>query len=640
MALSRVAYVGNGSTKDFNVPFPYLDKAHIKVTLDNVLTGAWTWLNNTTIRITTPPAPGVDIVIRRDTSSSTRLVTYVAPSSLNESDLNADGIQNFYLAQEAVDTANNIAGTAKNISVVPAGGITSINVQAALEELDTKKSPTTHTHPDVTTSTRGFMTAADKVKLDGVQAGAQVNAVTTVAGKTGAVTLAKTDVGLGNVDNTSDAAKPVSSATATALAGKAAIDHTHANASNLEDGFLSKADKIKLDGITAGAQPNTVTSVAGRVGDVVVNKGDVGLGNVDNTSDAAKPISTATATALVGKSDTSHTHADATTSAPGFMSKTDKIKLDALSPITQLGDIPNVNVTSPTTNQVLTWDGTKWKNAGLSGDVPTNLGNLADVNASGLSANFGLIYSGTQWVARVLVKGDVGLGNVDNTSDANKPISTATQTALDGKAALNHSHADATGSTAGFLSATDKTKLDGIAAGAQVNTITTVQGRVGAVTISKADVGLSNVDNTADAVKPISGPVQGALDYKSNIDHTHVMVSYGNHGFMYASDKQKLDGIQPGAQVNSVVSVKGRTGAVNITSADVVAGFGVVGSWILAESNIACNAGQTVNGANLKYSKMRNGGTLSSGGTLNGTWMLMGLGVSGAGDMGLWHRIS
>jgi hypothetical protein len=32
-----------------------------------------------------------------------------------------------------------------------------------------------------------------------------------------------------------------------------------------------------------------------------------------------------------------------------------------------------------------------------------------------------------------LAKGDVGLGNVDNTSDANKPVSTATQTALDTK---------------------------------------------------------------------------------------------------------------------------------------------------------------------------------------------------------------
>lgn len=35
----------------------------------------------------------------------------------------------------------------------------------------------------------------------------------------------------------------------------------------------------------------------------------------------------------------------------------------------------------------------------------------------------------------------VGLGNVDNTSDANKPISTATQTALNGKSNTNHNHA-------------------------------------------------------------------------------------------------------------------------------------------------------------------------------------------------------
>jgi len=44
--------------------------------------------------------------------------------------------------------------------------------------------------------------------------------VQSVAGRTGAVTLAKSDVGLGNVDNTSDADKPVSTATATALNGK------------------------------------------------------------------------------------------------------------------------------------------------------------------------------------------------------------------------------------------------------------------------------------------------------------------------------------------------------------------------------------------------------------------------------------
>lgn len=46
------------------------------------------------------------------------------------------------------------------------------------------------------------------------------DAVLSVAGKTGAVSLVKGDVGLGNVDNTSDASKPVSTATQAALDGK------------------------------------------------------------------------------------------------------------------------------------------------------------------------------------------------------------------------------------------------------------------------------------------------------------------------------------------------------------------------------------------------------------------------------------
>jgi hypothetical protein len=85
--------------------------------------------------------------------------------------------------------------------------------------------------------------------------------------------VTKTHVGLGNVDNTSDADKPVSTTQQTALNLKA----------NLES-------------------PTFTGTVAG------VTKTHVGLGNVDNTSDANKPVSTATQTALNGKANTSHTH--------------------------------------------------------------------------------------------------------------------------------------------------------------------------------------------------------------------------------------------------------------------------------------------------------------------------------------------
>lgn len=59
---------------------------------------------------------------------------------------------------------------------------------------------------------------------------------------------------------------------------------------SLKDGIVTSAN------LAGGAVP--VTSVAGRTGDIILNKSDVGLGNVDNTSDASKPISTATQTAL------------------------------------------------------------------------------------------------------------------------------------------------------------------------------------------------------------------------------------------------------------------------------------------------------------------------------------------------------
>lgn len=48
-------------------------------------------------------------------------------------------------------------------------------------------------HAAATTSANGFMSSADKTKLDGVQAGAQVNAVTSVHGRTGAVVAQQSD---------------------------------------------------------------------------------------------------------------------------------------------------------------------------------------------------------------------------------------------------------------------------------------------------------------------------------------------------------------------------------------------------------------------------------------------------------------
>ncbi|ROS29600.1 hypothetical protein EDF22_1344 [Rathayibacter sp. PhB127] len=131
------------------------------------------------------------------------------------------------------------------------------------------------------------LTKADQTYVDELVDGLDLRGdVRTVAGRTGNVVLSKADVGLNLVDNTSDAAKPVSAATQTALDAKY-------NASN-PAGFVDASQ-------AAASAP--VQSVAGRQGAVTLAKGDVGLGNVDNTSDASKPVSTATSIALATKVD-------------------------------------------------------------------------------------------------------------------------------------------------------------------------------------------------------------------------------------------------------------------------------------------------------------------------------------------------
>jgi hypothetical protein len=123
---------------------------------------------------------------------------------------------------------------------------------------------------------------------------------------------------------------------------------------------------------------------------------------------------------------------------------------------------------------------------GLTGGAITSTGTVA-VDFTTVAPLASPEFTGT---VSGITKSMVGLSNVDNTSDANKPISTATQTALDLKAPINNP---------------------------------TFTGTVSGIT--KSMVGLSNVDNTSDANKPISTATQTALDLKVNISDTASMLT-------------------------------------------------------------------------------------------------------------------
>lgn len=116
MASTIANYQGNGSTTDFNVPFDYLAKKFVKVTVDSReqlggdygdTTKDYFFVDKTTIRFNTAPASGTEIIIRRYTSATDRIVSFKDASVLKAKDLDASAIQTIHIAEEGRDIIND-----------------------------------------------------------------------------------------------------------------------------------------------------------------------------------------------------------------------------------------------------------------------------------------------------------------------------------------------------------------------------------------------------------------------------------------------------------------------------------------------------------------------------------------------------
>lgn len=166
----------------------------------------------------------------------------------------------------------------------------------------------------------GLITKAMLWKLKGIQVGAQVNTVNSVAGKTGAVTLVKSDVGLGNADNTADNTKNVLSAT------KLTTPRTIAGVSfdgtgNIAIPFAnvsSKPSTLAGYGITdAQALHPDLTAITGLVGTAgILRKTAVNTWTLD-TAAYLTAITKAHVEAVLTGTISSHAHPAATSSARG-----------------------------------------------------------------------------------------------------------------------------------------------------------------------------------------------------------------------------------------------------------------------------------------------------------------------------------
>ena len=110
---SIVNYVADGSTTEFQIPFTYISEAHVVVTIDGTATSAFTFLNSSTLQMTTAPTAGSKLQIQRTTPVGA-LVDFTDGSTLFEGDLDLAHQQNRLIAEESKDIANVAKTTIDN----------------------------------------------------------------------------------------------------------------------------------------------------------------------------------------------------------------------------------------------------------------------------------------------------------------------------------------------------------------------------------------------------------------------------------------------------------------------------------------------------------------------------------------------
>ena len=162
-------------------------------------------------------AGAISLVGNADTATKLQTSRTISLTGGVTGSVNFDGSANASIAATVtgLGVANGIA-TLDSSGQVPSTQLPSY-VDDVLEYLNVAAFPTTGESGKIYVETTGNTTyrwsGSAYVKITSGE-------VASVAGKTGVVTLTKSDVGLSNVDNTSDIDKPISTATQTALTSK------------------------------------------------------------------------------------------------------------------------------------------------------------------------------------------------------------------------------------------------------------------------------------------------------------------------------------------------------------------------------------------------------------------------------------
>ncbi len=252
---------------------------------------------------------------------------------------------------------------------------------------------------------------------------------------------------------------------------------------------------------------DAVTSVAGRTGNVVLTKSDVGLSNVNNTDDITKPISTATQTALNLKANIAN---------PTF---TGIVNGSFSGPLT--GNASTATTLATARTLAITGD-LLWTSPAFNGSSNvTAVGTLATISDSGVGSfkkvtvdTKGRV-TGTQTVVQTDITGILGAGSITNTMLANSEVTAGTykSVTVDTKGIVTSGSNPTTVSGYGLTDVYTKTEVNSLIPTTLPASDVYAWAKVATKpTYTASEVGLGNVNNTSDLDKPISAVTQIALN--------------------------------------------------------------------------------------------------------------------------------
>ena len=204
---------GDGTTRQFQIPFPYVKKDHIIVSLNQIANTNFVYINDTTIEFaplnsvatneqetTGAPKTGIEILISRETPLLNALVDFVDGSTLTASDLDTAVLQLLYGLQEAKDD------TDAGINFTPVGLDASNNPIINVQDPTNAQDATTKKYVD--DNIAGFLKTDGSVPMVGDfnAGGKKITNVETATQDTDAVNLLQLNQGISTANTAQTAA--------------------------------------------------------------------------------------------------------------------------------------------------------------------------------------------------------------------------------------------------------------------------------------------------------------------------------------------------------------------------------------------------------------------------------------------------